>query len=47
MTRPARPPEIPAGLRRAAFEVLAPLALFAPLPLVWTGGAAYAGRGVR
>ena len=41
MTRPARPPEIPAGLRRAAFEVLAPLALFAPLPLVWTGGASW------
>jgi hypothetical protein len=32
-------PEIPAGLRRAFFEVLAPLALAAPLPLLWTEGA--------
>ena len=32
-------PEIPAGLRRAFFEVLAPLALVAPLPLLWTEGA--------
>ena len=31
--------EIPDGLRRASFEVLAPLALVAPLPLLWTGGA--------
>jgi transglutaminase-like putative cysteine protease len=32
-------PEIPAGLRRASFEVLAPLAAAAPLPLYWTDGA--------
>ena len=32
-------PELPAGLRRAFFEVLAPLALAAPLPLLWTEGA--------
>jgi len=33
--------EIPDGLRRASFEVLAPLALVAPVPLVWTGGASW------
>ena len=32
-------PEIPADLRRAYFEVLAPLAVVAPLPLLWTDGA--------
>jgi hypothetical protein len=32
-------PEIPAGLRRAFFEVLAPLAFAAPIPLFWTEGA--------
>ena len=32
--------ELPAPLRRACFETLAPLAVVAPLPLVWTGGAA-------
>ena len=32
-------PEIPSGLRRASFEVLAPLAAVAPLPLYWTDGA--------
>ena len=32
-------PEIPPGLRRASFEVLAPLAAVAPLPLYWTDGA--------
>jgi transglutaminase-like putative cysteine protease len=31
--------EIPSGLRRASFEVLAPLAVVAPLPLLWTDGA--------
>ncbi len=31
--------ELPAELRRASFETLAPLALVAPVPLVWTGGA--------
>ncbi len=40
MVRPVtRVPEIPAGLRRASFEVLAPLAVVAPLPLLWTDGA--------
>jgi hypothetical protein len=34
-----RTPEIPAGLRRASYEVLAPLAVVAPLPLLWTDGA--------
>lgn len=33
-----RAPEIPAGLRRASFEVLAPLAVVAPFPLLWTDG---------
>ena len=37
VTRPG--PEIPAGLRRASFEVLAPLAVVAPFPLLWTDGA--------
>ncbi len=32
-------PELPAGLRRAFFEALAPLALAAPVPLLWTEGA--------
>ena len=32
-------PEIPDGLRSASFEVLAPLAAAAPLPLFWTDGA--------
>jgi protein-glutamine gamma-glutamyltransferase len=36
MTRVA---EIPAGLRRASFEALAPLAVVAPLPLLFTDGA--------
>lgn len=40
MVRAVKPgPEIPAGLRRASFEVLAPLAVVAPLPLLWTEGA--------
>lgn len=32
--------ELPSELRRACFETLAPLAIVAPVPLVWTGGAA-------
>jgi len=36
-------PEMPVGLRRAFFEVLAPLALVAPLPLLWTEGASVFG----
>ena len=32
-------PEMPDGLRRASFEVLAPLAVVAPLPLLFTDGA--------
>jgi transglutaminase-like putative cysteine protease len=31
--------ELSAGLRRACFETLAPLAIVAPLPLIWTEGA--------
>jgi transglutaminase-like putative cysteine protease len=34
-----RAAEIPAGLRRASFEVLAPLAVVAPVPLLFTDGA--------
>ena len=36
-------PEIPAPLRRAYFETLAPLAFAAPLPLLWTEGASVFG----
>ena len=33
--------EMPAGLARASLEVLFPLALLAPLPLVWTDGVSW------